>query len=91
MRAMFMASGPAFKKNFFALPFDNIDVYPLVSRVLNLRDPPANVRPNGTMVGVQQLLSTGGKSVAGRLGGGGTMLAAAVALLPAAVGALRHV
>lgn len=98
MHALFMAAGPAFKRNFVALPFDNIDVYPLVGRVLGLRDPPANVRPNGTVAGVQQLLSTADKSAAGRptpgasgrVTGRGTIWATVVALLPVAVSGRRH-
>lgn len=56
MRAIFMASGPVFKKKFIARPFDNIDLYPLISQVMNLKQLASSVRPNGTMAGVEQLL-----------------------------------
>lgn len=56
MRPIFMASGPVFKKNFTAQPFDNIDLYPLISQVMNLKQLTNNVRINGTMAGVEQLL-----------------------------------
>lgn len=57
MRALFMASGPAFKKNYTALPFDNIDLYPLISKILNLKQTNNGLKPNGTIAGVQKLLS----------------------------------
>lgn len=56
MRAIFMASGPVFKKNFTAQPFDNIDLYPLISSVMGLKELASNIKPNGTMAGVEQLL-----------------------------------
>jgi len=37
MHAIFYASGPAFKQNYQASGFINIDLYPLIARVLNLR------------------------------------------------------
>lgn len=86
MRAMFMASGPVFKKNFTALPFDNVDLYPLISRVMSLRELSGNVRPNGTMAGVEQLLAKSDAAASSSpppppLVGG--ILSAAVALLHA--------
>lgn len=36
MGALFVAEGPAFKKGVMLKPFDNIDVYPLVARILHL-------------------------------------------------------
>jgi len=56
MHAIFMASGPAFKKNFTARPFDNVDLYPLIGHVIGLNEQANKVRPNGTMAGVEQLL-----------------------------------
>ncbi|XP_025204851.1 ectonucleotide pyrophosphatase/phosphodiesterase family member 5-like [Melanaphis sacchari] len=57
MRALFIGSGPMFKRNFTALPFDNVDLYPLISHLLALKQP-TNDTPhvNGTIAGVEQLL-----------------------------------
>ncbi|XP_022180021.1 ectonucleotide pyrophosphatase/phosphodiesterase family member 5-like isoform X2 [Myzus persicae] len=55
MRALFMASGPAFKKNYTAVQFDNVDLYPLISRIAGLTEPSRRI--DGTMKGVEQLLS----------------------------------
>lgn len=57
MRAIFMASGPAFKKNYSAMQFDNVDIYPLISRIAGLTEPSRRI--DGTMKGVEQLLSVG--------------------------------
>ncbi|CAI6352086.1 unnamed protein product [Macrosiphum euphorbiae] len=57
MRAIFMASGPAFKKNYTAVQFDNVDLYPLISRIAGLKEP--NRQIDGTMKAVEQLLSVG--------------------------------
>lgn len=57
MRAIFMASGPAFKKNYTAVQFDNVDLYPLISRIAGLKEP--SRRTDGTMKAVEQLLSVG--------------------------------
>lgn len=57
MRALFMVSGPMFKKNFTAQPFDNVDLYPLISHLLALDETANYSRPvNGTIAGVEQLL-----------------------------------
>lgn len=57
MRALFMVSGPMFKKNFTAQPFDNVDLYPLISHLLALDETANYARPvNGTIAGVEQLL-----------------------------------
>ncbi|WP_440222632.1 ectonucleotide pyrophosphatase/phosphodiesterase [Dokdonella sp. MW10] len=40
MRAIFMASGPAFAKRRVIAPFDNVDVYPLLARVLGVTPEP---------------------------------------------------
>jgi predicted AlkP superfamily pyrophosphatase or phosphodiesterase len=36
MRAMFMAVGPNIKEGEYLLPFDNVDVYPFIAKILNL-------------------------------------------------------
>ena len=41
MRALFIAHGPAFRRGAVLPPFDNVDVYPLLVRLLGLR-PAAN-------------------------------------------------
>lgn len=57
MHALFMVSGPMFKKNFTAQPFDNVDLYPLISHLLALDETANYSRPvNGTIAGVEQLL-----------------------------------
>ena len=40
MRALFVAEGPAFKRGFVQPEFDNVDVYPLLMKVLGLRPAP---------------------------------------------------
>lgn len=64
MRAIFMASGPAFKKNYTAQPFNNVDLYSLICRIESLNEP--HRRPDGTIKGVEQLLSnkSGGTAAA---------------------------
>jgi len=58
MHALFMVSGPMFKKNFTAQPFDNVDLYPLISHLLALDEAANYARPvNGTIAVVEQLLS----------------------------------
>ena len=37
MRAIFIADGPAFKSGFTAEPFENIDVYELMCKILGLK------------------------------------------------------
>jgi len=54
MNGIFIASGPMFKENFIAEPFDNVDLYPLVSCILQLDE--TNYKVNGTITNVQQLL-----------------------------------
>jgi predicted AlkP superfamily pyrophosphatase or phosphodiesterase len=36
MRAAFIASGPAFRKGVVIAPFENVDVYPLMARLLGI-------------------------------------------------------
>lgn len=57
MRTIFMASGPAFKKSYSAMQFDNVDLYPLICRIEGLTEPSRRI--DGTMQGVEQLLSVG--------------------------------
>lgn len=40
MRALFVAHGPAFKRGFVIPEFDNVDVYPLLTRILGIRPEP---------------------------------------------------
>ena len=40
MRALFVASGPAFRRGVTLQPFANVDVYPLLARLLGLRPAP---------------------------------------------------
>lgn len=58
MRAMFIASGPAFKQNLTIQPFDNVNLCPLFSYVLQLSDEPRviGVRPDGSLDSVRPLL-----------------------------------
>ncbi len=53
MQAMFIGSGPAFKRNIAALPFENIQVYGLLACMLNIQ--PA--KTDGDITLVQYLLS----------------------------------
>lgn len=39
MHAIFYAAGPAFKKDFIQPTFNNVDIYPLVGEILNLKMP----------------------------------------------------
>lgn len=57
MRATFMASGPAFRKNFTGRPFDNVHVYPMISHVLDLKEPTSDVRPDQTTTDLDPLLT----------------------------------
>ena len=42
MAAIFIATGPAFKRGVVLPAFDNVDVYPLVMRLLNLAPLPSD-------------------------------------------------
>ena len=53
MHATFIASGPAFKKNLKARPFDNIEVYGLLACALKIK--PANT--DGNIKSVQYLMT----------------------------------
>ena len=47
MRATFLARGPAFRKGVVIAPFDNVDVYPLMARLLDIpaRDNDGDIAP----------------------------------------------
>ncbi|VVC30894.1 Hypothetical protein CINCED_3A020487 [Cinara cedri] len=68
MNTIFMASGPAFKSNYTAEPFESVDVYPLLSHVAGLKTPgTAGARPcNGTMDTVRHMLRQDAPSAAVR-------------------------
>ena len=53
MHAIFIASGPAFKKKFTAKPFDNIEVYGLLACALKIK--PANT--DGSVENVQYFMT----------------------------------
>lgn len=40
MRAMFVAHGPAFRRGLIVPQFDNVDIYPLLTRILGIRPAP---------------------------------------------------
>ncbi|XP_050424005.1 ectonucleotide pyrophosphatase/phosphodiesterase family member 5-like isoform X1 [Adelges cooleyi] len=77
MHAFFMAQGPAFKKNFTATPFDNVDLFPLVAHILNIKQLSNHVPTNGTITNVQQLLS-GSQGVSILFYNSGTLITAAM-------------
>ncbi|MBN2639086.1 MAG: alkaline phosphatase family protein [Bacteroidales bacterium] len=52
MHAIFYAAGPAFKKDFNAATFPNVDVYPLMCKILGLKPAPND----GNLSGVEDLL-----------------------------------
>lgn len=52
MKPIFLATGPAFKKNYTAEPFQNLDVFPLLCHLLNIPEPPNN----GSMEHVEPIL-----------------------------------
>jgi predicted AlkP superfamily pyrophosphatase or phosphodiesterase len=41
MRALFIAQGPAFRQGMEIAPFDNVDVYPLLAKLIGI-EPKAN-------------------------------------------------
>jgi predicted AlkP superfamily pyrophosphatase or phosphodiesterase len=53
MRAIFLARGPAFKKGTVVEPFQNIHIYPLLAKILELRPAPND----GTLDSVKAVLS----------------------------------
>jgi hypothetical protein len=40
MRALFIAQGPAFRRGIEVQPFDNVDVYPLLAKLLGIEPRP---------------------------------------------------
>jgi hypothetical protein len=44
MRAVFVAHGPAFKRGVVLPTFDNVDVYPLMTRLLGVQGEPGDGR-----------------------------------------------
>ena len=44
MRALFVAHGPAFRHGLIVPEFDNVDVYPLLARILHIRAQPSDGR-----------------------------------------------
>lgn len=52
MYPIFIAHGPAFKKNFHLQPFNSVDIYPLMCKLLNI----PQGRNNGTLSIVKQML-----------------------------------
>ena len=42
MHAIFYAAGPAFKKNLLQPTFNNVDIYPLIGKILKLKVPPTD-------------------------------------------------
>ena len=55
MNAIFYAEGPAFKANYQAAPFSNVELYGLVTEILGLE--PAET--DGNIENVRHMLSTG--------------------------------
>ena len=55
MRPLFMAVGPAFRKNFVhRQEFENIDIFPLLCKLLDIS--PAKLRFNGTLSRIKPIL-----------------------------------
>ena len=52
MHPIFIAHGPAFKNNFKTRPFKNVDIYPLMCRILGV-EPAVH---NGTLENVKDML-----------------------------------
>ena len=53
MRAVFIAHGPAFKRGFVVPEFDNVDIYPLLTKILDIP-----TRPNdGNFADVASMLA----------------------------------
>ena len=51
MHPIFLATGPSFKKGFYASPFKTVDLYPLICDILNIQ-PSAN---NGSLSATEQI------------------------------------
>lgn len=57
MAALFVANGPAFARGLTVPPFDNVDVYPLLARVLGIKGEPGD----GDLRNVAGMLADGGR------------------------------
>jgi len=55
MHPIFIAHGPAFKKEFVGAPFNSVDIYPLLCRLLGI-EPQLN---DGSFVNIKHILSDG--------------------------------
>lgn len=64
MHPFFMARGPAFRSGYQGDVFDNVDVYPLVGKIIGLRCPPNN----GSFAIVSQLLRRKGFAMGSPVG-----------------------
>jgi hypothetical protein len=49
MRAVFIARGPAFRQGATLAPFDNVDVYPLLARLLGIPAAPNDGDPQALL------------------------------------------
>lgn len=59
MRALFVASGPAFRYNYSVAPFDNVEVYGMMTNILGIKPNPSNATlPKGRMQRLQTSLAT---------------------------------
>lgn len=57
MHAFFTARGPMFRKNFYMKrPFSNIDIYALISYILELDVSLLRVKPNGTLSNIMEIM-----------------------------------
>ncbi|CAL8076200.1 unnamed protein product [Orchesella dallaii] len=64
MHPFFIAHGPAFRKGYLGDVFDNVDVYPLICKIVGLRPAPNN----GTLKNVSQLLKRKGFAMGSPVG-----------------------
>ncbi|XP_072154700.1 ectonucleotide pyrophosphatase/phosphodiesterase family member 5 isoform X2 [Bemisia tabaci] len=55
MRAFFLAWGPLIKEDFNPEPFDNVDIQPLISCMLQLPPMPQHLKANGTLANVASM------------------------------------
>jgi hypothetical protein len=60
MHPFFIAHGPLFKRKFIGDPFDNVDLFPLVCKMMRIKVPPNN----GTYANVKSLLALTGAGFA---------------------------
>lgn len=64
MHPFFIAHGPEFKHKFIADPFDNIDLFPLICKIIGIQTPASN----GTYAHVKNLIVTRGFAVGSPVG-----------------------